>query len=98
MAHDFHLRSAHQILSTLFPDEPEFLTAVDELLLRLEFGLPTAAIPLTALPLALSRGQYLALFAAGCSTADEVNELGMDALTECVGANVASLLRPEQQD
>ena len=94
----FHLRSAHQILSTLFPDEPEFLAAVDELLLRLEFGLPTAAIPLTALPLALSRGQYLALFAAGCSTADEVNELGMDTLTECVGASVASLLRPEQQD
>ena len=94
----FHLRSAHQILSILFPDEPEFLTAVDELLLRLEFGLPTAAIPLTALPLALSRGQYLALFAAGCSTADGVNELGMDTLTECVGANVASLLRPEQQD
>ena len=94
----FHLRSAHQILSTLFPEEPEFLAAVDELLLRLEFGLPAAAIPLTALPLALSRGQYLALFAAGCATADEVHELGMDTLIECVGANVASLLRPEQQD
>ena len=93
----FHLRSAHQILSTLFPEESEFLTAVDELLLRLEFGLPAATIPLTALPLTLSRGQYLALFEAGCGTADEVNELEMDTLTECVGANGASLLRPEQQ-
>ena len=92
----FHLRSAHQILSTLFPEEPEFLVAVDELLLRLEFGLPADAIPLTALPLALSRGQYLALFAAGCTTAEEVNDLGIDMLTECVGANVASLLRPEK--
>ena len=94
----FHLRSAHQILSTLFPDEPEFLAAVDELLLRLEFGLPAAAIRLTALPLALSRGQYLALFAAGCATANEVKELGMDTLTECVGANIAALLRSEPRD
>lgn len=61
----FHLRSAHRILSTLFPQESEFLAAVDELLLRLEFGLPASMIPLTSLPFTLSRGQYLALFEAG---------------------------------
>ena len=56
----FHLRSAHQILSTLFPGEPEFLEGIDELLVRLEFGLPAKAVPLTRFPMALNRGQYLA--------------------------------------
>jgi helicase len=52
----FHLRSAHQILSTLFPGEPVFLPKLDELLRRLEFGLPAAALQLVSIPLALSRG------------------------------------------
>jgi helicase len=50
----FHLRSAHQILSALFPAQPAFLLALDELLRRLEFGLPAAALGLMALPVALS--------------------------------------------
>ena len=91
----FHLRSAHQILSTLFPDQPEFLKAVDELLRRLECGLPSEALSLTTVPLTLTRGQYLALFAAGCTTADDVKNLRMDTLIECVGSDIASRLRPE---
>jgi len=65
----FHLRSAHQILSALFPAQSAFLTSLDELLCGLEFGLPAAALGLTELSVALSRGQYLALFAAGAGTA-----------------------------
>lgn len=61
----FHLRSAHQILSGLFPAQPDFLLALDGLLRRLEFGLPADALELVGLPVALSRGQYIALFAAG---------------------------------
>lgn len=91
----FHLRSAHQILSAQFPDQPVFLAALDQLLRRLEFGLPAAALPLTVIPVALTRGHYLALFAAGCATADDVKNLGLETLIECVGGNTASLLRPK---
>ena len=92
----FHLRSAHQILSTLFPGEPTFLEGIDELLVRLEFGLPAKAVPLTQLPMGLNRGQYLALFEAGCTTVDDVRKLALQKLTECVGANSASQIRPSQ--
>ena len=43
-----HLRSAHQILSTLLPEQPEFLSGLDKILQRLEFGLPSAALPLAS--------------------------------------------------
>ena len=92
----FHLRSAHQILSTLFPDRSDFMTALDELLRRLEFGLPTAAIPLTEIPLALDRGEFLALYAAGCATGDDVKGLSVEKLTECIGASATSRLRPPE--
>lgn len=91
----FHLRSAHQILSSLFPDQPEFLRGLDEILQRLEFGLPAGALLLTQLPLSLTRGQYLALFAAGCSTPETVADLNHERLVECVGASSASLLRTQ---
>lgn len=89
----FHLRSAHQILSALFPDQPAFLEALDELLRRLEFGLPKGALKLIDLPVALSRGQYLGLFAAGAGTVDAVYALDQDTLVRCVGSDVAKLLR-----
>jgi hypothetical protein len=88
----FHLRSAHQILSALFPDQPTFLTALDELLRRLEFGLPAAALGLTELPVALSRGQYLALFAAGAGTAAAAKALDRETLTRCLGAVAAEAI------
>ena len=89
----FHVRSAHQILSILFPDQPTFLSGLDELLNRLEFGLPAEALPLMGIPLALTRGQCLALFAAGCTTASEAMTLPVETLTDCIGADLASLLR-----
>ncbi|WP_298193848.1 DEAD/DEAH box helicase [Metallibacterium sp.] len=89
----FHLRSAHQILSTLFPDQPEFLTGLDEILQRLEFGLPSAVLPLVKLPVRLTRGQYLALANAGAGTPDGVNALSDERLRDCVGTVAAAQLR-----
>lgn len=91
----FHLRSAHQILSTLFPDQPEFLKGLDEILQRLEFGLPSAALPLVKVPVRLTRGQYLALANAGAGTPEGVNALSDERLRDCVGAAATALLRPK---
>jgi helicase len=88
----FHMRSAHQILSALLPDQPEFLQGLDDILQRVEFGLPSKALPLTKIPMSLSRGQYLALHIAGCSTCDDVSQLERSRLDECIGANLASLI------
>jgi len=93
----FHLRSAHQILSTLFPDQPEFLKGLDEILQRLEFGLPSAALPLVKLPVRLTRGQYLALANAGAGTPEGVNVLSDERLRDCVGAAAAVQLRPKRE-
>lgn len=90
----FHLRSAHQILSTLFPDQPEFLKGLDDILQRLEFGLPSAALALTKLPVRLTRGQCLALFATGVRSAEEVDGLDDDQLRKSVGPETVALLRP----
>lgn len=89
----FHLRSAHQILATLLPDQQEFLKGLDEVLQRLEFGLPSAALPLTKLPVALTRGQCLALFGAGVTTRDQIISMDDDSLRQCVGKPIAALLR-----
>lgn len=89
----FHMRSAHQIVSTLLPDQPEFLQALDEILQRLEFGLPSAALSLTKLRLPLNRGQYLALAAAGVHDAEKLDALDDNALRDYVGAATAALLR-----
>lgn len=89
----FHLRSAHQILAILLTEHPDFVRALDTLLVRLEFGLPEAAIPLTELPVPLIRGQYLALWQAGCVAPDQVGKLDDAQLTACVGSAVAQRIR-----
>lgn len=93
----FHMRSAHQILSTLLPNQPEFLQGLDEILQRLEFGLPSAVLPLTRLPVALTRGHCLALAAVGVRDAAALNTLDGDRLRDCVGPAVAMLLRPRAE-
>jgi helicase len=90
----FHLRSAYQILAALFPDRPEFLQGVDEILERLEFGLPSAALPLANLSVPLSRGQCLALWNAGVTTFEALSTLNDERLRDCVGALIATQLRP----
>jgi len=89
----FHLRSAHQIISSLFPDQGDFLKGLDEILQRLEFGLPAKALPLMKLPMPLTRGQYLALTKAGIFTPDDVNVSSDQTLRDCLGNGVTSRLR-----
>lgn len=89
----FHLRSAHQILSTLFPNQPDFLKGLDEILQRLEFGLPSDALALTKVPARLTRGQCLALLGAGVSNENELSSLDEEQLRHCVGLGAAALLR-----
>lgn len=61
----FHLRSAHQIVSTLMPEPPEFLLELDKILLRLEFGLPSQGLALLSQLPNKTRGEYLALLNGG---------------------------------
>lgn len=89
----FHLRSAHQIVAALFPNQPAFLAGLDEVLRRLEFGLPSDALVLTGLREPLTRGQYLALAREGCRSIDDVLALSVERLTECIGATAAPSLR-----
>lgn len=88
----FHLRSGHQILSALFPDQAKFLASLDNLLKRLEFGVPENAMDLIDLPTPLSRGQYLALFNAGFTTIEQVQDINIEKLSEIVGPSTAKIL------
>lgn len=94
----FHLRSAHKILAALFPEHPDFLAAIDELLSRLEFGLPVRALPLLGLPLPLNRGQYLALAEAGVLDIDAVDAMTDADLAVSVGDAMAANLRIALQE
>jgi hypothetical protein len=93
----FHLRSAHRIFAALFPEHPNFLASLDNVLLRLEFGLPSAAIPLTKLPVPLTRGQYLALMKEGCASVADLDKLSDERLKQCLGSAVAAKLRPNEK-
>ena len=90
----FHLRSAHQILSALWPDQPQFLAALDEVLRQIESGLPAASLPLLRLPVPLTRGQYLSLHHAGVSSIEAVAAMDDARLHECVGPSAFQLIRP----
>ena len=70
-----------------------FLSGLDKLLTRLEFGLPEEALLLTEIALPLTRGQYLALFASGCTKPNEVTTLPLQTLSECIGAEGAAVLQ-----
>jgi helicase len=89
----YHLRSARGILTALFLDNPELLTSVEELIPRLEFGLPTRGLPLLDLPIDLNRGQLLAFIERDALDSDAVSAIPDDALTQCIGAESTAKLR-----
>ncbi len=93
----FHLRSAHQILAALFPENAEFLAGLDEVIVRLEFGLPTEALPLTNLRVPLERGQHLALFRAGCRSQEDVERMPENQLRPLIGTVTAIFLAPDAE-
>lgn len=68
----FHLRSAHQIASLMLVGQGPDDAAIEAMLQQLEVGIPADALDLLSLPLPLSRGEYLALWSAGVTTAAAV--------------------------
>ncbi|MEJ0058173.1 MAG: DEAD/DEAH box helicase [Terricaulis sp.] len=90
----FRLRSARQILGALIPDKSAFLGALDELLPRLEYGVPAEALRLVGFKTPLTRGQYLALYQLGCRSADDILGLDRQSLADAVGAVLAATLKP----
>jgi len=88
----FHLRAGYQIAAALFTEYGTRGEAVDILLKRLEIGLPTGALGLLALPLALDRGEYLALHARGTTSAADVWRLSDDELRAVIAPRKGRLL------
>lgn len=85
-----HLRSVQQIISALALDQPELLGAIDQIILRLDFGLPGAGLGLLDLPLRLTRGQYLALLLARITQISDIDAWDRGALSEVVGEEAAA--------
>lgn len=67
----FHLSSAFSIVTLLLLENAPPEKDVESLLTRLEVGIPLGALGLVALPIFLTRGEYLDLYSAGiCSVSD----------------------------
>lgn len=89
----FHLRSVHRIANVLFVGQGPTDESVEGLLRQLEVGIPGEALGLLALPVALERGEYLALFGMGARNPGDVWDLPQDELARLVGASRARQLR-----
>ena len=74
------------------------MAQLDELLLRLEVGLPTDALPLMDLPHALSRGQYLVLARKGCVKPEDVGLLPESELIAAIGEEDSKWVRAHFQN
>src|SRR5260370_630009 len=75
----FVLRSAGEILALVLP-EIDVSEQLDLVLDQLEVGISGPALQLLRLPVALSRGQYLDLYAAGIATVGAFWNAGKDQL------------------
>jgi helicase len=88
----YNLQSAHQILSVLLVGNQKLLEDLDKLILQLEFGCPDDAVGLIKLPIALSRGELLALRAAGLNTISAVWGSSLENLALILGQVTAQRL------
>lgn len=80
----FLLESALRIAAIVL-EQAHTPEEVDVLLRRLDLGLPTEALALTQLPLALTRGELLALFRAGVLLIDQLKTLSHGELEGLIG-------------
>ncbi|OEU66440.1 MAG: DEAD/DEAH box helicase [Desulfovibrio sp. S3730MH75] len=80
-----YLCTAYDIADVLLLGEGPDEEAIDRLLEQLETGLPADALELLNLPIALPRGEYLALYNAGHKEPDSVFTLSDEELRRYVG-------------
>lgn len=64
----FHLRPASEIASLILLGKQSISEEIDQLLKRIEFGLPKEALGLLDLPIKMRRGDYLNLYNSGICT------------------------------
>lgn len=70
-----YLRAANEIADILLLGEGPDALEIDNLLKRLELGVPEAILPLTEVPITLLRGEYLALYNSGFTSIETVQQL-----------------------
>jgi replicative superfamily II helicase len=88
----FHLGAAHRITNILFVARGPTEESIDQLLRRLELGLPAHALGLVDIPADLTRGDYLALLGAGIQTVGQLWEHSDERLTQILGPLVGRLV------
>jgi len=87
----FFLRSAASIAGVMFPGG---LQDLDDMLKRLEVGLPSDALGLLGIKLPLTRGEYLALYNEGIRLPEDLERVPNDRLKVLLGERRAEAVRP----
>ncbi len=88
----FHLRAAARIVEVVFPEVGMAGGQVDELLRRLEIGLPADTLDLLMLPISLHRGDYLKLRQMGIRSRADFWAMKDAEMTAALGTDQAQAL------
>lgn len=88
----FYLRSASQIASLLLIGSFSRPESFDDIMRRLEVGLPSDTLPLLELSVILERGEYLRLRSAGVLNIYQFENLPEEQLKEILGKNRAKVI------
>jgi len=93
----FHLRSAYKIVSMLRPETSPEPERMDELLARLEVGLPGEALSLLECPIVFSRGEYLALAGEGIQTLEALKGAATEQLRQALAPDREAAVQQWQE-
>ncbi len=88
----FHLRSVYQLVNIMFMGQGANGNQIENLLKRLEIGIPSNAIELLSIPLPLTRGQYLALHNIGIRNFKDLWDLPHATINDIFGKQLAEQL------
>jgi helicase len=91
------LRSVYEIVAIIYPANCPVPSEIDMLCHSLEIGVPADAVGLLALPLRLTRGDYLALRRAGLFTREQVRSSHREALVQIIGESNVDKLIPSSR-
>lgn len=81
----FHLRSAIPIANLILIDKAPSGQSLETLLKQLEIGIPADMLRLLEVPIALERGEYLALYNANIRTAETFLASDKETITSSLG-------------